>query len=548
MESPRNKSEAALADRSHRANQGTTAISTKNLKKKPTSGSERKLSQLSCAKYGGPSDAAASEMVYWEDIEIDAKFISPFKRKDTTQYLTFEPDLAGFNNVRMGVETVVALAHAMGKTLIVPPDRTIWAIDSAENEQKNAFSFDEILHLDSIKIEHPGLNIISMEEFLSEVAIKEAKFKKPGETQVLYPPNNKTKWDGEELSPLWEYLRTIGLVKEWNPDECVALFPSSRDEKDLKQVEQMFNDIIGEANGRPKPKVSNYDGKPLPVDSPAEERLREILGGREKACPYDKEMQDTALLHFKEDWTRDIRFLTHFYGLLFFHDWKQDLWTKRFIRDHVHFNDEIVCAAARVVEAIRKRAKERHPETNPNGDFDTLHVRRNDWATQFPAYSVSSDALFEVTESELIPGRTVFIATDERDKEYFRPLTNVYDVVYLDNFVDELGELNTNFYVFVDQLVAARGRVFFGVYLSTFTGYINRLRGYYSVKEKRHGYHDGIIESYHYAQLEDKNMYRKYHAFSIPPWSREYPIAWRDLDYGIEALYNSYSGEAKIKL
>jgi len=129
-----------------------------------SSGSDRKLSQLSCAKYGGPSDAAASEMVYWEDIEIDAKFISPFKRKDTTQYLTFEPDLAGFNNVRMGVETVVALAHAMGKTLVVPPDRTIWAMDSAESEQKNAFSFDEILHLDSIKIEHPGLNIISMEE------------------------------------------------------------------------------------------------------------------------------------------------------------------------------------------------------------------------------------------------------------------------------------------------------------------------------------------------------------------------------------------------
>eukprot|EP00590_Aulacoseira_subarctica_P009171 CAMPEP_0172418296 /NCGR_PEP_ID=MMETSP1064-20121228/4816_1 /TAXON_ID=202472 /ORGANISM="Aulacoseira subarctica , Strain CCAP 1002/5" /LENGTH=54 /DNA_ID=CAMNT_0013157181 /DNA_START=90 /DNA_END=251 /DNA_ORIENTATION=+ len=32
-----------------------------------SSGSDRKLSQLSCAKYGGPSDAAASEMVYWED-------------------------------------------------------------------------------------------------------------------------------------------------------------------------------------------------------------------------------------------------------------------------------------------------------------------------------------------------------------------------------------------------------------------------------------------------------------------------------------------------
>lgn len=248
-----------------------------------SSGSDRKLAELSCAKYGGPSDAAASEMVYWEDIEIDAKFISPFKRKDTTQYLTFEPDGAGFNNVRMGVETVVALAHAMGRTLVVPPDRTIWAIDSAENEQKNSFSFDEFFHFESIISEHPGLNIISMEEFLSEVAIKEAKFKKPGETQVLYPPNSKTKWDGEELSPLCEYLRTIGLLRQWEPDNCVALFPSSRDEEDLKQLEQTFNETIVNTNGRSRPVPSDFDGRPVSFDGPVEERLREMLGGRDRS-------------------------------------------------------------------------------------------------------------------------------------------------------------------------------------------------------------------------------------------------------------------------
>ena len=130
-------------------------------------------------------------------------------------------------------------------------------------------------------------------------------------------------------------------------------------------------------------------------------------------------MQDATLLHFKEDYKEDFRLLTHFYGFIFFQDWKQDLWTKRFIRDHVHYTDEIVCAAARVVEAIRKRAKERHPETNPDGDFDTLHVRRNDWSTQFGDYIVDSNELLQKTKKELTPGRTVFIASDERDMEYF---------------------------------------------------------------------------------------------------------------------------------
>jgi hypothetical protein len=523
---------------------GTTAASINITKETDELSQTRKISPLSCAKYGGPSDEVASEIVYWEDIKIDAEFVSPFKLKDTTQYLTFEPDHAGFNNVRMGVETVVALAHAMGRTLVVPPDRSIWALDSAENNQKNSFSFEEFFHFESIVIEHPGLEIISMEEFLRDVAIKGEKFKatdpETGKINVLFPPNNKTNWDGEDLTPLWDYLRSIGLVRKCEPDENVALFPSSRDDEDLRKMEEMWQKIIGEADGRAMPQVSDYEGKPVPVDSPAEERLREMLGGRVNACFYDREMQDADLVHIKEDWQDGYRMLTHFYVFLFFQDWRQDLWTKRFIRDHVHYNDEIACAAARVVEAIRKRSKERHPETNPNGDFDSMHVRRNDWETQFGDYIVSSSELYQNTKQELTPGRTVYIATDEKDKSYFQPMSNVYDVVFLDNFKAELGNLNTNFYAFVDQLVAARGKVFFGVYLSTFTGYINRLRGYYSVKEKREGYRDGIIESYHLVKPQDKNLYRTYHAFQSPAFMREYPVAWRDLDYGIEALYNSY--------
>ncbi len=359
--------------------------------------------------------------------------------------------------------------------------------------------------------------------------------------QTLFPPNNRTNWDGQDLEPLWEYLRTIGLVREWDPEECVALIPSSQEDSDMEELLQTFNNIVEEKNGRPFPRVSNYNGKPVPVDSPPEERLREMLGGRTKACPYDKEMQEVKLLHFKKDSEQNIRILTHFYAFLFFQDWKQDLWTKRFIHDHVHFNDEIVCAAARVMKSIRGRAKKRNPETNPKGDFDTLHVRRRDFATFYPNFVVSSDELYTATESELTLGRTVDIATDEQDRDYFRPMANVYDLVYLDDFKDELGDLNTNFYVFVDQLVAARGKVFFSVYLSTFTGYINRLRGYYSVKEKREGYQDGIIESYHYVGRKQKNFYRSYRALNLPAWCREYPVAWRDIDHGIEALYNSYT-------
>jgi len=49
------------------------------------------LAGLRCEKFGGPSPEVAQEMVYWEDIPSDSMYVSPFKRTDQRQYLSFEP-------------------------------------------------------------------------------------------------------------------------------------------------------------------------------------------------------------------------------------------------------------------------------------------------------------------------------------------------------------------------------------------------------------------------------------------------------------------------
>ena len=62
-----------------------------------------RVAGLNCDKYGGPSPEEAQEMVYWEDIPSDAEWISPFHykhRQRPTQYMTFEPDRGGWNNIR----------------------------------------------------------------------------------------------------------------------------------------------------------------------------------------------------------------------------------------------------------------------------------------------------------------------------------------------------------------------------------------------------------------------------------------------------------------
>ena len=62
---------------------------------------EHELTGLKCDDFGGPSEAIASEMVYWEDIPSDNTFVSPFHNKEETQYITFEADHGGWNNIRV---------------------------------------------------------------------------------------------------------------------------------------------------------------------------------------------------------------------------------------------------------------------------------------------------------------------------------------------------------------------------------------------------------------------------------------------------------------
>ncbi len=79
------------------------------------------IAGLSCKDHGGPDDKSAQEMVFWSDIPSDSTRISPFY--DPEKYLTFEPDNGGWNNIRMAYETLLVLAHATGRTLVLPPEK-----------------------------------------------------------------------------------------------------------------------------------------------------------------------------------------------------------------------------------------------------------------------------------------------------------------------------------------------------------------------------------------------------------------------------------------
>lgn len=415
-----------------------------------------------------------------------------------------------------------ALSFAMGRTLVLPPLQGMYLLGKKDKNQRNEFSFEHFFHMERISQEHTGLNIIGMDEFLQ--LFLDGHFKHPETKETLFPPENRTDWNGAkgpEMKVLKDWLRESSKTLQWLPDVCMAAFPVSSSVKEIEKLENLELEIIKEGI----PNHEDYVGNPVPVNSSAKERLKENLAGRSKLCLYDSDLQKQPWVHFpvSHQGPYRARMLVHFYAFLFFADWKADLWTKRFVRDHVRYVDEIQCAAARVIHAIRAKH---------DANFDTIHVRRGDF--QYMITRVDIDKIYAAISQQIPHNSTIYIATDEKDKSFFHLLTKHYKILYLDDFLDDLGdEVNTNYFGMIDQLVASRGRTFFGCWFSTFTGYINRLRGYHADEHQTPGYESGIIPSYYYA-LEDRYMHMKeFWPVKRAFYAREFPTAWRLIDTGV---------------
>ena len=482
------------------------------------------IAGLNCQDHGGPSDP--SEMIYWNDIPSDSKYISPFYNEE--KYITFEPDAGGFNNIRMAYETIFVLAHATGRTLVLPPEKQMYLLSKGGSKHKKDFTFNDFFHLDSIAFEHAGINIITMEEFLKRKGVS-GQLKDLTSGTVIKPPNDQTNWNGKNLNPLFDYLRKVGKFPEgWNPNECIAAMPSNQDPKNVQELHEIFDDIQSLKYGPIPDPLKDFVNEPVDVDGSVKDRMREMLATRKNLCVYDEELQREPLLHFKVDHAVKARMLTHFYAFIFFQDWKQDLFYKRFVRDHIRYVDEIVCASARIVDAVRERSR-KHSHSNTEGLYDSWHVRRGDF--QYKNVKVDVDQLDKQSKDELKDGpMSLYIATDERDKSFFEPLKKKYDVMFLDDFMHLIEGVNPNYYGMLDQLVAYKGRVFFGTWFSTLSGYINRMRGYYSVKAQLEGYELGTLPSYYFVPKDKKFQMTKYMPVKLPIYMREFPTSWRDID------------------
>ncbi|KAL3908072.1 MAG: hypothetical protein SGILL_008623 [Bacillariaceae sp.] len=491
----------------------------------PASSSSSTIAGLNCDRFGGPSEEIAAEMVYWRDIPNDAIFHSPFANYGPkTKYLVFEPDEGGWNNIRMSMETATALAHAMGRILVLPPEQNMYLLNK-DSGSNNRFTFRKFFPFDAISEEHSAVEVISMEEFLDR-EVMTGKLKDANGT-AAFPPSNRTNWEGHirDGKDFWHWLRNVTHPPIWDFSRCTSAFAKEPGQEGAERLKKIMASLDIEHH---PPVVQDYINKPTPVDAPPAQRLKEMLAHRKSLCIYDDYLQNQKVMHFMGDNDSGARLLVHFYAFMFFEDFKSDLWTKRYVRDHLRYIDDIQCAAAKIVDAVRQKARE---NGDPNGSFDTMHIRRGDF--QYKQTQIDADEIVENIKDFMAENRTLFIATDEKDLNFFKPFTERYKVLFLNDFLHLVPDLNKNYYGMLDQRIASRGETFAGAMFSTFTGYINRMRGYHTQKEKLPGWKDGTMKSYYYVEKQHKDELINYYPIKGPLWGREFPTSWRDIDHDV---------------
>jgi hypothetical protein len=231
----------------------------------------------------------------------------------------------------MAAETIIALALAMGRTLVLPPSAYLDHLGKDDNYKKT-YDFTDFFPMEQIATEHStGIDIISMEEYLLTEAMN-GKLRHKQTGAILFPPGNRTNWNEctrSEFRTLKQYLRNVALIPQWTPNECIVYFPSSNSQTNVTHLTEYMERLHRNTS------ITTSTSFPIPVNSSTLDRLTEFAAGRQKVCQYDEWLQQQDYLHFECcDDRKAPRMLVHFYAFLFFEDWQEDLWVKRFIRDH----------------------------------------------------------------------------------------------------------------------------------------------------------------------------------------------------------------------
>ena len=93
--------------------------------------------------------------------------LSPnYSNNNDKKYVVFQPDLGGWNNIRMALEVVIVFAVITGRTLVLPPPAVLYLLHMNKKWKDNFHSVTDFIDFDRLTSKGT-LSTISMENFLN---------------------------------------------------------------------------------------------------------------------------------------------------------------------------------------------------------------------------------------------------------------------------------------------------------------------------------------------------------------------------------------------
>ena len=467
-------------------------------------------------------------LAYWNDPigTRDEQYTSPFSVYTQQQqqqqqptdthhdemYISFTPDPGGWNNIRMSMEIIFVIAAATQRTLILPPKEPLYLLHHDAQQKHRGFADFFPIHTERFQ---KIVKTITFEDFL----IKEGKVG-PLSVTALQNGDHNLNRTGSTVIPTYEQLLSTAdhcEKRKAAPDNCVHVYNYLKlightPDISASHTCLIFDELV-------------YHDPEAELPGPIQEYIQLVCGEKRQVVYFNAhETSRHRVLHFQAD-RNEYRLLTHFYNMIHFTNPVHDHHYKRFVRDFLHYHDSIYCAAGKIVKALQLEAAVRTPSYTPDphgaGGYAALHVRRGD--LQYKKVKISAAAWYNNTQEVWKPNELLYIATDERDKSFFDDLAAHHTLRFLDDYWDMAGlsDLDPNYMGMIDTIVASRGRAFAGTWFSTFSGYINRLRGY----------HGMTMQDSWYSFLDRKTAVHEWKIVDDFVYAYEFPDGWMGIDF-----------------
>ena len=404
--------------------------------------------------------------VYWND-----PLTNKCAKRAGGKYITFEYDIGGWNNIRMALEIVFIFAYITGRTVVLPPSTHLYLLDKEDKQHTLMDFYDEKLFTNNV------VRIISLQEYLEELPIT---IPKPSEIVLerMQEERLQNYW-GTNVPVIFQWMRSVGSYRQFGENTFFAF----------------MDEVVSQSPVNWWAAKDKWSERFLPYRSVLERgsHTMSIIGGS---------MMDDPVWHFKGDGSEGL--IAHYTSKMYIECDKMNLYIRRFVRDSLRYHDSIFNIAWKLIEKLDRMGA-------GSGVWYSAHIRRGDF--QFGETRLSCEELLEVFKSDRgVPsGGTIYIATDESDKSFFNVLKEHYTIYFWEDIID-IGFANPNWIGMIEQIIASHGEIFYGTYLSTFTHYIIRMRGYMKKDNSR----------YIRGEMVDEK--------TICSWQHEYKDVWENLD------------------